>query len=86
MTDVEVPCPSRECEYVTPKLPAASAIELLAIHERTDHGKDALATVMLSQRNFPVPQWGSMNRLKSGRISVLHGSNTRKNIVCRERN
>ena len=53
MTDVEIPCPARGCEYVTPKLPAASAIELTAIHERTDHGEDASATVSVKQEKFP---------------------------------
>ena len=32
---------------MTPKLPAASAIELLAIHEETAHGQDASATVRI---------------------------------------
>ena len=43
---------------MTPKLPAASAIELLAIHERTDHGKDALATIRVKPEKFPCPTVG----------------------------
>ena len=41
MADVEIPRPAGGgCAYVTAKLPAASAIDLLAMHERTAHGQD----------------------------------------------
>ena len=43
---------------MTPKLPAASAIELLTIHERTDHGQDASATVSVKPEKFPRPTVG----------------------------
>ena len=58
MTNVAVPCPSGGCAYVTPKLPAASAIELLAIHGRTAHGQDASATVSVKPEKFPRPTVG----------------------------
>ena len=55
MIDVEIPCPAGgRCEYVTP----ASAIELLAIHERTVHGHDASATVSVKPEKFPRPTVG----------------------------
>ena len=54
MTYVEIPCTAgRGCEYVTPKLPAASAIELLAIHERTDHGQGASVAPSVKPEKFP---------------------------------
>ena len=59
MTDVEILCPAGGgCVYVTPKLPSASAIELLAIHERTAHGQDAPATVTIKPEKFPRPVVG----------------------------
>ena len=65
MTDVEIPYPAGGgCEYMTPKLPFASAIELLAIHERTAHGQDASATVSVKPEKFPCPKVGLDERIE----------------------
>ena len=59
MTEVEIPCPAGgECTYVTPKLPAASAVELLAMHERIAHGSNASAVVNVKPEKFPRPNVG----------------------------
>ena len=44
--------------YVTPKLPAASAVELLAMHERIAHGSNASAVVNVKPEKFPRPNVG----------------------------
>ena len=59
MSEVEIPCPAGGgCTYVTPKLPAASAMEILAMHERTAHGSNASAIVNVKPEKFPRPNVG----------------------------
>ena len=43
---------------MTPKLPAASAVELLAMHERIAHGSNASAILNVKPEKFPRPNVG----------------------------
>ena len=54
MAEVEIPCPTGgECTYVTPKLPIASAMELLAMHKEIDHGQDISVAPGAKPEKFP---------------------------------
>ena len=59
MAEVEIPCPTGgECTYVTPKLPIASAMELLAMHKAIDHGQDSSVAPCAKPETFPRPTLG----------------------------
>ena len=59
MAEMEIPCPTGgECTYVTPKLPVASAMELLAMHKAIDHAQDSLVTPGVKSEKFPRPTVG----------------------------
>ena len=59
MAEVEIPCPTGgECTYMTPKLPIASAMELLAMHKAIDHGQDASVAPGAKPEKFPRPTVG----------------------------
>ena len=59
MAPVELECPASGCQYATPSLEAADAIELLKIHERTNHTSGAVAPTGGSKpEKFPRPVIG----------------------------
>ena len=59
MADVEIPCPAGgECTYVTPKLPVASAMELLTMHKAIAHGHEAAVAPGVKPEKFTRPTVG----------------------------
>ena len=57
MADVQILCPSGGyCSYVTPKLPVASSMELLAMHKEIDHGQDTSVALGVKPEMFPRPK------------------------------
>ena len=59
MADVEIPCPAGgDCTYVTPKLPIASAMEVLAMHKEIAHGQGASVAPSVKPEKFPQPMVG----------------------------
>ena len=56
MPEVEIPCSTRgECTYVTPKLPVASVMELLAMHKEIAHGQGSSVAPGVKPEKFPCP-------------------------------
>ena len=59
MADIEIPyIAGGDCAYVTPKLPIASAMEVLAMHKEIDHGQGASVAPSVKPEKFPRPTVG----------------------------
>ena len=56
LADLEIPCSAGEdCAYVTPKLPIASAMEVLAMHKEIAHGQGSSVAPGVKPEKFPCP-------------------------------